>query len=82
LRLLLTLKPFRHAIGVDIAVDSIAVARSLAGVSSIEDEIAPDLATCPSRSDIACSYEVIYLLPDIDAHAATICTTLRPRGVY
>jgi SAM-dependent methyltransferase len=82
LRLLYALKPFRHAIGVDIAVDSISAARALAGVSPIDYEIAPDLTTWPSRFDIALSYEVIYLLPDIDAHAAAICTALRPRGVY
>ncbi len=82
LRLLHALKPFRHAIGVDIAVDSIAAARALAGVSPIDYEIAPDLTTWPNRFDIAFSYEVIYLLPDIDAHAAAICTALRPRGVY
>ena len=53
LRLLHALKPFRHAIGVDIAVNSIAAARALAGVSPIDYEIAPDLTTWPLIASIS-----------------------------
>jgi hypothetical protein len=55
------LKPFRHAIGVDIAVDSIAAARTLAGMSPIElrDCARPDQMAQSLRH--AFSYEVIYL---------------------
>ena len=41
LRLLHALKPFRHAIGVDIAVDLIAAARALAGMSPIDTRLRP-----------------------------------------
>ena len=58
-----------------------AAARALAGVSPIDYEIAPDLTTWADRFDIAFSYEVIYLLPDIDAHAAAICRPAGARGV-
>ncbi len=82
LRLLYALKPFKHAVGVDIASDSIAAARGLVGLAPIEYEVATDLAAWPGRFDLAFSYEVIYLLPDIAAHAAGMHAALRNGGVY
>lgn len=80
-RLLYALKPFRHALGVDIAHDSATVARELVGTASIDYELAADLSAWCDRFDIALSYEVIYLLPDIAAHAADIHAALRTGGV-
>lgn len=82
LRLLYALKPFRHAVGVDIAHASIEAARDLVGVAPIHYAVASDLSAWPERFDIAFSYEVIYLLPDIAAHAAGMYAALRPGGVY
>jgi len=82
LRLLHARKPFRGALGVDIARDSIAAARTLVGLAPIEYEVASDLSAWPDRFDVAFSYEVIYLLPDIAAHAASMHAALRRGGVY
>ncbi len=82
LRLLHALKPFRRALGVDIARESIAAARDLVGTAPIEYEIASTLSAWPEQFDLAFSYEVIYLLPDISAHAADIYGALRADGVY
>ena len=82
LRLLHALKPFRHALGVDIAQESIAAARELAGVAPIQYEVASDLAAWPDQFHLAFSYEVIYLLPDIAAHAAGVYAALRDGGIY
>jgi SAM-dependent methyltransferase len=82
LRLLYALKPFHTALGVDIARDSIAAAREFTGVAPIDYQVATDLAAWPQRFDIAFSYEVIYLLPDIIAHSADMHAALRPGGVY
>jgi SAM-dependent methyltransferase len=82
LRLLNALKPFRHALGIDIAAASIAAARGLVGVSPIDYEVATDLSAWRDRFDLAFSYEVIYLLPDLASHAAGMPTALRQGGVY
>jgi SAM-dependent methyltransferase len=82
LRLLYALKPFRRGHGVDIAHDSIAAARSMAGAMPIEYAVATDLSRWQGQFDLAFSYEVIYLLPDIEAHAEQIWQSLRPHGVY
>jgi SAM-dependent methyltransferase len=55
LRLLHSPKPFRQALGVDIAQDSITAARNLAGSAPIEYEVASDLTGWPGRFDIAAS---------------------------
>jgi SAM-dependent methyltransferase len=82
LRLLYALRPFRRGLGVDIARESIAAARSLKGKLPIEYELADDLGTWADQIDIAFSYEVIYLLPDLRHHAAEIHRVLRAGGVY
>jgi SAM-dependent methyltransferase len=82
LRLLHELKPFRHALGVDIARESVAAARSTVGTAPIEYEIASEVSAWPDRSDLAFSYEVIYLLPDIAVHAVDMYRALRTGGIY
>lgn len=82
LRLLHALKPFRHALGIDIARDSIDAARQLVGTAPIDYEVASDARAWPDRFDLAFSYEVIYLLPDLAAHAAGMHAALKGGGVY
>ncbi len=82
LRLLHALKPFRRALGIDIAFASVAAARELAGTAPIEYEVASDVSGWSDRFDLAFSYEVIFLLPDLAAHAAGIHAALRRGGVY
>jgi SAM-dependent methyltransferase len=82
LRLLHALKPYRRGLGVDIAQDSVAAAQLLAGVTPVDYAATTDLSPWHGCFDLAFSYEVIYLLPDLDAHAATIHRCLRTGGVY
>lgn len=82
LQLLQARRPFRWALGVDIAGDSIAAAEAAKGDLPVEHRVATDLSPWAGRFDIAFSYEVIYLLPDIVGHAAQMLQALRPGGVY
>jgi len=82
LRLLYALKPFKSAVGVDIARNSISAARDLVGLAPIDYEVAADLSAWPDRFDLAFSYEVIYLLRDIADHAASMFAALQNGGVY
>jgi SAM-dependent methyltransferase len=82
LRLLYALKPFRRGLGIDIARGSIEAAQALVGGVPIDFAVASDPSAWPERFDLAFSYEVVYLLPDIAGHAASMYATLRPGGVY
>ena len=82
LRLLHALKPFRRALGVDIASASVAAAREFAGTAPIEYEVASEVSGWPDLFDLAFSYEVIFLLPNLASHAASIHAALRSFGVY
>ena len=82
LRLLYALRPFRTGLGVDIARDSVAAARKRAGAIPVDYEVVTDLSPWRDRFDLAFSYEVIYLLPDLAAHAAAIRAVLKPGGAY
>jgi SAM-dependent methyltransferase len=82
LRLLFALKPFRRGLGVDIARDSVAAARALAGTVPVDYEVATDLSPWQGQFDLAFSYEVIYLLPELATHAAQMWQALRPGGTY
>lgn len=82
LRTLHALRPFRAGLGVDIAADSLARAEALKGGLPLAFAPVAALAETPGRFDLALSHEVIYLLPDLAAHAAEIRAALRPGGVY
>lgn len=82
LRLLHALKPFRRGIGVDIATDSVAAANAEKGSAPLTFEVAHDLSRWPETFDIVFSYEVIYLLPDLEDHARQVFAALRNGGVY
>jgi SAM-dependent methyltransferase len=82
LRLLHALRPFRRGVGIDIAMDSIAAANAAKGDLPLHFEVATDLTPWASTFDIAFSYEVIYLLPDLARHARDVFGALRDGGVY
>lgn len=82
LRLLYDRHPFRSAIGIDIARESVARAELLKGHRPIDYKLGDQAAALGQTFDLAFSHEVIYLLPDIAAHARDIKTALRPGGAY
>jgi len=82
LQMLYQKSPYAQGAGVDIAAESVAFARQrLAGLPVTLGN--PDmLKGMPDAFDIAFSHEVLYLLPDLKAHAALIGKTLKQGGVY
>jgi SAM-dependent methyltransferase len=82
LRTLHAMRPFRFGLGVDIAVNSIRRANELKGDLPVDYRMAEELARWSGRFDIAFSYEVLYLLPDLPDHARQIREALREGGVY
>ncbi|MGN0903585.1 MAG: class I SAM-dependent methyltransferase [Alphaproteobacteria bacterium] len=82
LRTLYRIKPFRRGLGVDLAVKSLEVADRLKGNMPIRYATADLLDQMDGQIDYAFSHDVIYLLPDLDDHAARIRRVLKPGGVY
>ncbi|PYB77564.1 class I SAM-dependent methyltransferase [Rhizobium wuzhouense] len=82
LRHLHALRPFRKALGVDIARQSIDKANALKGNLPVQYQTDTKLAGWHAEFDIAFSHEVIYLIEDIEAHAADMLRVLKPGGVY
>ena len=82
LRLLYDRHPFRSATGIDIARESVARAELLKGHRPIDYRLGDQAAALGQTFDLAFSHEVIYLLPDVAAHARDIKTALRPGGAY
>ncbi|MEO1018463.1 MAG: class I SAM-dependent methyltransferase [Pseudomonadota bacterium] len=82
LRLLYRRKPFAWGLGIDIAQTAVAVAQDRGGDLPIGYRVVEHLTEMSERFDIAFSHEVVYLLPDIDAHARAMHARLAPGGVY
>lgn len=82
LRLLHALRPLRRGVGVDIATESIRAANEAKGEAPLHFEVATDLSPWADLFDVAFSYEVIYLLSDLDRHAVQMYDALRKGGVY
>jgi len=82
LRMLHDRHPFRAAVGIDIARESVARAELLKGHRPIEYKVSNSAAALGRTFDFAFSHEVIYLLPDVAAHARDIKAALRPGGAY
>lgn len=74
--------PYREALGVDLATNSLAVARQRLQGIPVTFDTPGILAEQTDRFDMAFSHEVLYLLPDMPAHAAQIKKVLKPGGVY
>ncbi|MFJ7356476.1 class I SAM-dependent methyltransferase [Phyllobacterium sp. NPDC097923] len=82
LRHLYAIRPFRKALGVDIAEQSIARANDLRGNLPVQYQTAAHVEGWDGEFDLAISHEVIYLVADIEAHARDIWRSLKPGGVY
>ena len=82
LRLLYDTHPFKSAIGIDIARESVGRAEMLKGHRPIDYKVANSAASIARTFDFAFSHEVLYLLPDLAAHANDMKAALRPGGAY
>lgn len=74
-------RPFKKGIGIDISTPAIDIARKHLGFVPVEFR-EQGATNGISDIDIAFSHEVLYQLPDLDAHAKDIAQCLRPKGVY
>ena len=82
LRLLYDSHPFKSAIGIDIARESVGRAELLKGHRPIDYKVANSAASLGRTFDFAFSHEVLYLLQDLAAHANDMKAALRPGGAY
>ncbi|WP_077967282.1 class I SAM-dependent methyltransferase [Ensifer adhaerens] len=82
LRHLYAIRPFRKGLGIDIAEHSVAKAEAFKGNIPVQHTVGGTLEHWAAAFDLAISHEVIYLVEDIDAHAADIFKALKPGGVY
>ena len=82
LRMLYDRVPFRSAVGIDIARESVARANLLKGQRPIEYKVSDSAAALGQTFDLAFSHEVVYLLPDLAAHAEDMKAAIRPGGAY
>jgi SAM-dependent methyltransferase len=82
LRLLYDSHPFKSAIGIDIARESVGRAELLKGHRPIDYKVANAAASLGQTFDFAFSHEVVYLLGDLAAHANDMKAALRPGGTY
>ena len=82
LRLLHATHRFRSGVGIDIARDSVARAEALKGDRPLSYHVGSQVAPLGRRFDLAFSHEVLYLLPDLAAHARDMAEALRPGASY
>jgi SAM-dependent methyltransferase len=82
LRMLYDRAPFRSAVGIDIARESVARANLLKGQRPIEYQVSDRAASLGQTFDLAFSHEVLYLLPDLALHASDMHAALRPGAAY
>lgn len=82
LRILSGRRPFHYGIGVDVATEAIQIAEANKGNLPIHYEAVSSIGHLEERIDIAFSHEVLYLLPDLAAHAREMYAALKPGGVY
>ena len=82
LRLLADQYDIAEGFGYDPATSAIDDAQQLTGGRPLHFESASSVPAAWSGFDAAFSHEVLYLLPDLAAHAAAIHDTLRPGAIY
>jgi SAM-dependent methyltransferase len=75
-------RPFRSAVGVDLARKSVEVATARAAGLPITYVATSTLDAYVGHFDLAVSSAVIYLIADLPAHAQEIRRALKPGGVY
>jgi SAM-dependent methyltransferase len=71
-----------HGYGYDPAAGSISVAEERREGRPLTFAVADRLPTGWADFDVAFSHEVLYLLHDLQAHAADVRRALRPGGIY
>ena len=82
LRTMFEQRPFNAAVGVDVAQQSLEVARRRCADLPVTFMLPTQLPTQAASVDVAFSHEVLYLLPDLAAHARAIAEALKETGVY
>lgn len=82
LNMLYTMRPFRRGIGVDVATQSLAIARQRHGNLPVDFIKPHQMCRAAGSTDIAFSHEVLYLLPDLESHAACMARTLKNGASY
>lgn len=82
LRLVADRHDIAEGFGYDPAAGAIEDARLLAGARPLRFEATSSVPETWRGFDVAFSHEVLYLLPDLAAHAVAIYHALRPGGVY
>src|SRR5262249_27136175 len=83
LRMLYQMKSYASGYGVDLAEESLTLARKqVRSTEPITYGHAATLANKAEKFDIAFSHEVLYLLPDLAEHAKVIKSVLRSGGIY
>ncbi len=82
LRQLYRQKPFKAGVGIDRAAASVAAAQARAGALPLRYLVSGEPAQAGRDFDLAFSHEVLYLLPDLGAHARAMAAVLKPGGVY
>lgn len=82
LRTLFHRSPFQRGIGIDVSAEAIENAKRAKGALPLEFHATTDISQFLRTVDLAFSYEVIFLLPDIRQHARDIFKALKPGGVY
>lgn len=82
LRRLYAAKPFAQGVGMDIATEALEDAKKYAKNLPLNFGTRSELGDLTNRFDFAFSHEVIYLLPDLVAHAKDIAAYLKKGGVY
>ncbi|TNM63564.1 class I SAM-dependent methyltransferase [Aliirhizobium smilacinae] len=82
LRLLYDQRPFLRGVGADVATGSIEKANALKGDLPLVYHARSTVSGLGETFDLVTSHEVIYLLEDIEGHAADIFNVLNAGGVY
>lgn len=82
LKVLYQALPYKDALGVDIAEESVAYANQNKGKTPCSYVHSRALENEKEGFDLAFSHEVVYLLPDLQAHAKEMNAVLKKGGVY
>lgn len=82
LRYLYAERPFKKAIGTDLARQSVEVANQRKGDFPISYVVTSDPEQWGKRFDRAYSLAVLYLLSDLEEHARKMKACLKPGGIY
>lgn len=82
LRHLYNYSPYKKAVGIDLARESIKVANQRKGDLPITYEATAQVESYGQAFDLAFSTSVIYLMEDLYAHARQIKDVMKPGGIY